>query len=516
MLDAAKAFLASEYARVRLLKSSARGEVWLVSDKAGRPCVLRALHAGGLPFALLKAHQGAAAPLWPEIYFYAEDEDETIVVEEYVGGRSLEERRVARQWLTEAEARALLLSLADGLSKLHALGVVHRDIKPAHIFVQFGNADTPASASRTTPSDGGPRTATVRLIDFDAARVVTAGAAHDTHLLGTEGYAPPEQFGFGATDGRSDIYALGVTVREMMGPSFDAASPLGKILLRCTEKDPDRRYPSAQALAAALRPSRRKTLLRNAAKALLVALLTLALGVGTLVLLARNGAAPAEQLEQTLEEAATDASDALAGKKTTPPDENADSTSKQAGDAATGASGGNSRDATHAAGVNHADQAQSSGSSARSGRLESTLTFNGTLWDDAETIVLSSDDWRTWARTANGAVNGDYALFFPSGWNVALTLTNDGDAPAVGTLAVAFDGGSHTESDAVPVTLAPGASQTIPIALGGRRIDSADAKTASLGLHFTGDGLAGIHDWVLTFYLQNDHGYHVSDELRAE
>ncbi|MDY4416588.1 serine/threonine-protein kinase [Selenomonas sp.] len=329
MLDAAKAFLASEYARVRLLKSSARGEVWLVSDKAGRPCVLRTLHAGGLPFALLKAHQ-EVAPLWPEIYFCAEDEDETIVVEEYVGGRSLEERRVARTWLTEAEARALSLSLADGLSALHALGIVHRDIKPAHVFVRGNGA-----------------TMTVRLIDFDAARVVTAGAAHDTHLLGTEGYAPPEQFGFGATDGRSDIYALGVTVREMMGPSFDAASPLGKILLRCTEKDPDRRYPSAQALAAALRPSRRKTLLRSAAKLSCVSLLTLALSVGALVLLARNGAAPAEELEQTLEEAATDAGDALTGKKTAPSGEIADSTKEQANHTAKDENGGNDETAAN-------------------------------------------------------------------------------------------------------------------------------------------------------------------------
>jgi len=499
MLEAARAFLASEYKRVRLLKSSARGEVWLVSDRAGRPCVLRALHAGGLPFALLRAHQ-AAAPLWPEIYFCAEDEDETIVVEEYVGGHSLEERRVARQWLTEAEARALLLSLADGLSTLHALGIVHRDIKPAHIFLQ-GNGAAMA----------------VRLIDFDAARVMTKDATHDTRLLGTEGYAPPEQFGFGATDGRSDIYALGVTVREMMGPSFDAANPLDKILARCMEKDPDRRYQSVQELADALRPSRHKMILRSAAKLSLVVLLTLALGACALVLLTRNGAAPAEELEQTLETAAADASDTLAGKKTAPSDEPAEGAKEQATHTSHDANGETDETGAKPAGIrSHAEEAHDGGSAARSGRLESTLMFNGTPWDDAETIVLSSDDWRKWARAANGAVNGDYALFFPSGWQAALTLTNGGDAPIDGTLAIAFDGGSHTEEDAVPVALAPGASQTIPIALGGRRIDSADAKTASLDLHFAGDDLAGAHDWVLTFYLRNDGGYHVFDELRTE
>ena len=196
MLEAAMAFLASEYERVRLLKRSERSEVWLVSDGAGRARVLKTIHAGHLPYALLKAHP---SPLWPEIVFCAEDADETVVVEEYVSGHTLEERRRARNWLTEAEAALLLASLAVGLADLHALGIVHRDIKPSNIIIES--------------------TGQARLIDFDAARVMKPGASHDTHRLGTEGYAPPEQFGAGATDGRSDLYALGVTVRECLGPA---------------------------------------------------------------------------------------------------------------------------------------------------------------------------------------------------------------------------------------------------------------------------------------------------------
>jgi len=539
MLDAAKAFLASEYERVRLLKSSARGEVWLVSDKTGRPCVMRIVHTGGLPFARLKAQQGQGTPLWPEILFLAEDDEETVVVEEYVGGRSLEERRIAREWLTEAEARALLLAMAEGLSTLHALGVVHRDIKPAHIFVQ-NLATVPSEASRSPRRFAWPQTSdaesstrvSVRLIDFDAARVVSAEAAHDTRLLGTEGYAPPEQFGYGQTDGRSDIYALGVTVRELLGPNFNEKNHLGKVLLRCTEKDPDRRYPDAGALRDALAPSRWWKPFQRTASAAAVAFLVLAFGA--LAVFADRQNTRTQDFTQTLEDAATETvtkageeaqavRDAFAGKKVAPPRNDVDGAKRNDGatSGAFGTTGPNTIGGIHdkESGANSDDLATSNASTEsalRSGRLESTLTFNGAPWDDEETIVLSSDDWRTWERAANGAVNGDYALFFPAGWNVALTLTNGGGAPVSGTLAVAFDGGAHTESDAVPVTLAPGASQTIPIALGGRRIDSADAKTADLALHVSGDGLAGVHDWVLTFYLRSDGGYHVSDELRTE
>ena len=511
MLDAAMAYLSSQYEKVRRLNGAkVRSEVWLVSDDAGRPAIMRIVHAGGMPFALLREHQGMATPFWPEIFFCAEDEDETIVVEEYVSGHTLEERRVARQWLTEAEARSLLAQAAAGLAALHALGIVHRDIKPAHLIVQPGSSGASGSLG------------SVRLIDFDAARVVAAGAAHDTHRLGTEGYAPPEQFGYGQTDGRSDIYALGVTVRELLGPDFAETSRLGRILARCTEKDPDRRYPDANALAAALQPSRKRTYLRRAAMLSATAVLTLALGGGALLLLTPSGTTPAQELEQTLEDATTKATDearqvrdAVTGKKTAPPANDADDAKIKKTDSINSLPGADASNATHAKDANDA----SSTARNASGRLESSLTFNGQPWDAADTIVLSSDDWRTWPREANGATNGDYALFFPSGWQVALTLTNDSDAPLTGaSLDVSFDGGSHTETAAIPVSLAPGATTTVPITLGGRRIDSANMQMATLDLHLVGStaSISGSKDWVVTFYLQNVGGYHVFDELRSQ
>ena len=91
----------------------------------------------------------------------------------------------------------------------------------------------------------------IRLIDFDAARLFKAGQAEDTRLLGTRGYAPPEQYGGGQTDSRSDIYSLGVTIKTMLGADYDGR--LKKILDKCTEFDPARRFQSVGEIKTALR-----------------------------------------------------------------------------------------------------------------------------------------------------------------------------------------------------------------------------------------------------------------------
>ena len=87
-------------------------------------------------------------------------------------------------------------------------------------------------------------------IDFDAARIVKEHSGEDTMHLGTKGYAPPEQFGYGQTDARSDIYSIGITLRESMPEEYDGY--LAKIFARCTEIDPDRRYRNVQTLRRAV------------------------------------------------------------------------------------------------------------------------------------------------------------------------------------------------------------------------------------------------------------------------
>ena len=217
-------FLAANFQKIRLLKKSDKGEVWLATSQAGEPVVLKIINFVGLPYLQLKDNPH---PLWAKILFFTEGDSKSVVVEEFINGELLSERKT---FLKEEEARRILLQLCDGLKFLHAQGIIHRDIKPSNLILQAGGI--------------------VRLIDFDAARIFKIGQDEDTKFLGTKGYAPPEQFGFGQTDFRSDIYSLGVTFQKLLGENYNGY--LKKILLKCTEIDPQRRYNSVEELQRAL------------------------------------------------------------------------------------------------------------------------------------------------------------------------------------------------------------------------------------------------------------------------
>ena len=96
------------------------------------------------------------------------------------------------------------------------------------------------------------------LVDFDAARIwrpdLPCGA--DTTILGTTGYAAPEQYGLSQTDPRADLYSLGVLLNVMVTGEHPARTlapgRLGQIVQRCTMTSPQHRYKDALHLLAAL------------------------------------------------------------------------------------------------------------------------------------------------------------------------------------------------------------------------------------------------------------------------
>ncbi|WP_019238795.1 MULTISPECIES: serine/threonine protein kinase, partial [Enorma] len=185
----------------------------------------------------------------PRIIDCYKTEDALVVVSEYVEGATLA-ALVSADGGGTAFARALFPEVCDAVSELHGLidpPLIHRDVKPANIII-------------SNRSDGVSAT----LIDFGIARRYRAGEGADTVRFGTRAYAPPEQFGFGQTSVRSDVYALGMvllfclTGTEPEGlPAADALTARGiepalaEVVLKAAAFDPAARYASADALKQA-------------------------------------------------------------------------------------------------------------------------------------------------------------------------------------------------------------------------------------------------------------------------
>lgn len=174
----------------------------------------------------------------PEIIELIEEDDRLIVIEEYIGGQTLRAILDNGNLFPEEEAVSITEQVCMIIRDLHAADppIIHRDIKPSNII--------------RTP-DG-----SIRLLDMNAARKVVTGKSEDTQLIGTVGYAAPEQFGFGASTVQTDLYAIGVLLCELMtGVLPKEKIPRGKtgrIIRKCTRLDPKDRYKSVQDLLDAL------------------------------------------------------------------------------------------------------------------------------------------------------------------------------------------------------------------------------------------------------------------------
>ena len=170
----------------------------------------------------------------PWIYDVITLQDGQIVLEEFIDGVTIAEVMEIGKY-HYIGARKVLKSVCNALTVLHEHNLVHRDVKPENILVD--------------------KNGRVVLIDFNASRQISY-KSKDTVIMGTIGYASPEQMGVTQSDIRTDIYAMGVLLNVMITgkhPSEKIArGHIGRIVKKCTSVNPDDRFQSAQKLANSL------------------------------------------------------------------------------------------------------------------------------------------------------------------------------------------------------------------------------------------------------------------------
>ena len=153
------------------------------------------------------------------VYDVGEEGTEPFIAMEFVEGETLEDRLRKAGPLPWPEAVTIAADVADALAYAHAHGIVHRDIKPANIML------TPEGQAK--------------VMDFGVARMATSNVTHGTSAIGTPPYMAPEQLQGRPADARTDLFALGVVLYEILsGQKPFGAAELAAVVYKTVHEDP--------------------------------------------------------------------------------------------------------------------------------------------------------------------------------------------------------------------------------------------------------------------------------------
>ena len=221
--------LGEQYQLVKVLKNTDKTKIFVLRHKElGRELVKRSVEGSGEVYSVLRT---LSHPNISNVYEVFKSETGVTVLEEYIDGQTVAEY-LKDNLYTPSGVKSIIGSLCDALDFLHSNKIIHKDIKPENVMID--------------------NSGTVRLIDFDAARIYKPYQSEDTKILGTTGFAAPEQYGLNQTDERTDIYALGVLMNVMLTGEPPERKlyngKLRKVIVKCTQSIPDNRYQSAKEL----------------------------------------------------------------------------------------------------------------------------------------------------------------------------------------------------------------------------------------------------------------------------
>ncbi len=212
-----------QYAVVHLVKRTSEKELVLLQNRADNSRVLLRNYPGDLSTVYQLLAEKSLDHI-PKVLTAKPREGGYYVLEQFVEGKTLNTGP-----LPAFDTLQILHQLCVALSALHTLHIVHRDIKPDNLLLT---------------EDG-----KLYLLDLDAARLYKTYIEKDTIMLGTAGFAAPEQFGIVQTDHRADIFALGVTLNILLTgyhPSKQLCTGwMRHIVLKCTQIDPKARFQNA-------------------------------------------------------------------------------------------------------------------------------------------------------------------------------------------------------------------------------------------------------------------------------
>ena len=175
----------------------------------------------------------------PNIIECIKDDKQLIIIEEYINGKTLSQIINEQGLFNEYKAYDIAVKLAHILVNLQSSipPIIHRDIKPSNIIIDKNQQ--------------------LYLIDFNAARHVNNNNYEDTRMLGTVYFAAPEQYGFGQSDERTDVYGFGATINYLMTGDKPRAGiaqcNYSYILKKCLMLDAINRYQSALELLNAIK-----------------------------------------------------------------------------------------------------------------------------------------------------------------------------------------------------------------------------------------------------------------------
>lgn len=211
-----------------------KNTVVVYNDYLQRQMILKILPRQNLP--VLKDIMKIKHPNLMEIYDVMDDGINCNCLCEFVFGNNLDKIVYNKMGVDPKTAEKWMVQLCNGVETLHQKNIIHRDITPNNVMIDYeGN---------------------IKLIDFNISRERKQSASRDTTVMGTAGYASPEQFGFTQTGFGADIYAMGVLLNFMLTGKMPneklCSGKYASIVKKATQIKEEDRYSNVYQMELAL------------------------------------------------------------------------------------------------------------------------------------------------------------------------------------------------------------------------------------------------------------------------